>query len=78
MSKTVDEIWVDAHTTKLNEFYTLDPTKMPVTVKAELLELVLEIIGEDEVPTIPINDYYWRIRNEYRQKLREKVRKYCD
>jgi len=29
------------------------------------------LIGEDETPEIPVNDYHWRFRNEYRGLLRK-------
>ena len=41
--------------------------------RAKLYEQIRsEVIGEDEPkPEIPINDYYWRFRNELRNKQRE-------
>jgi len=42
--------------------------------KADLVSLIEEVIGEDELsPEIPVNDYYWRFRNELRAKQRKRL-----
>jgi len=44
--------------------------------RTDTLKAVREAIGKDELPPeIPQNDYYWRIRNEYRAKLRQALTK---
>lgn len=72
MSK-VDEMlwkmWLDEHG---EEDFDEHNTK----IKQALYKDLLELIGEDETPEIPVNDYHWRIRNELRQELRTKLKDY--
>ena len=77
----LDKILIDLYLGRSFRVETTDyanhkQTENPAIIqaKAALNQLMytefMSLIGEDETPEIPVNDYHWRFRNEYRGLLR--------